>query len=277
MRQLARGALATLVLLMSACATDNGSRSPATAAARPVVDTALAANSKISTPDDVITMSTGSFTIAVTSPDGIDAPGLDAAAAVLAGRPDTNVVVTAPAADMRGAPDTRATTALAPVTTETMTGHVASAVNGGMLDAVEMITRPGAPRPDLVVIGLTDDAASGSAAAAGAAMAVERGIPVLVVVVGGDDPDLAGAAMLLSTITDYELDRLVTEPTVHVLTVPACGPGTVRGPVLVDPAAHDATAPTVDCTSADTGPFDDETVAWAAGHATLADRGQLIP
>ncbi|WP_436794738.1 hypothetical protein [Actinospongicola halichondriae] len=277
MRQLARGVLATLVLLMSACGTDNGSAAPATAAARPVVDTALASASKISTPNDVVATSTGSFTIAVTSPEGIASPGLDAAVSVLAGRPDTNLVVTAPAADVRDTADARATTALAPVETETMTGHVAAAVNGGMLDAVETVTAPGAARPDLVVIGLTDDAATGSAAAAGATLAVERGIPVLIVVVGGDDPDLAGAAMLLSTITDYELDLLVAEPTVHVLTVPACEAGSVRGPVQVDAAEIDEPTPTVDCTSPDTGPFDDETEAWAAGHATLADWGQLIP
>ncbi len=273
MRQLVRGVLATLVLLLSACGVDHDSDASSTASATPVVDTALASSSEISTPDDIVATSAGSFTIAVTSAEGIDAPGLDAAVSVLAGRPDTNVIVTAPTADVGADPEGHSSTALVPVGAETMTGHLASAVNGSMLDAIETIADPTAPRPDLVVIGLTDEAGPGSATMAGARLAVERGLPVLIVTVGGDDPDLAGAAMLLATVTDYELDALIEAPGIHVLTVPSCAGGTVRGPVTVDAAAPDEAPPVVDCTSGDAGPFDDEIEAWAAGRATLAQRG----
>ncbi len=268
MRQLVRGVLATLVLLLSACGVNEGPDA-STASAEPVGETALASASRISTPDSGRPAGPAALTIVVTSPEGIDAPGLDAAVSVLAGRPDTAVVVTAPAADTTATPDGHAATALAAVDATTMTGHPASAVNGSMLDVLDAITAPGA-LPDLLVIGLTDDAGPESAAMIGARVAVERGIPVLVVAVGGDDPDLAGAGMLLATIADYELDALIEAPAVHVLTVPACDQGMVRGPVLVDAAAVGEPTPTVDCTDPDTGPFDDEIDAWAAGHATLA-------
>lgn len=268
MRQLVRGVLATLVLLLSACGADQGPDA-STASAEPVGEAALASASKISTPEPV-TAGSAALTIVVTSPEGVDAPGLDAAVSVLAGRPDTHVLVTAPAADVRAIPDRRASTALMAVEGTTMTGHGAAIVNGSMSDVFDAMVAPGEARPDLVIIGLTDDGGPGSTAMLGARLALERGIPALVVSMGGDDPDLAGAAMLLSTIVDYELDALIETPAVHVLTVPACDEGMVRGPVIVDAAAVDEATPAVDCTDPDTGPFDDETDAWAAGHATLA-------
>lgn len=276
MRLLARGVLAALVLIMAACGDDGGADAAATAAAspRPVPATDLASSSR----DTTLEAATGdgSFTIAVTSPEGVDAAGLDAAVSVLVGRPDTNVAVVAPATDVRSDPDGRSPTATAPVDGSTMTGHPASVVNGGLLDVVDSLSA-GPDRPDLVVIGLTDDTSHESAALVAARAASDAGFPVVVVSVGGDDPDLSGAALLLSTIADYTLDALVEGPIVHVLTVPACDAGFVRGPVFVDAAATDTGAPVPDCTSPDVGPFDDEHEAWAAGHATVAARSATSP
>lgn len=268
MRQLARGVLATLALAMAACGNGGGS-DVASAGDAPVDGAALAASSKISTPDQ-IAPGAASLTIAVSSPEGVDSVGLDVAASVLLARPDTEVVVVAPATDARATPHARSASALSPVPAETLTGHLAEAVNGSLLDVVDVLTAPGAAVPDLLVIGLTDDAGRDSATMAGAALAVGRGVPVLVVDVSGTDPDLAGAGLLLGTVTDYELDALLEAPGVHVLTVPACTAGTIRGPVVVDASPLGGTLPVVDCTSPETGPFDDEIDAWAAGHATLA-------
>lgn len=272
MRQLARGVLASLVLAMAACGSDGGPTSaPSGDGQRPVDDVALAASSKISTPPGIVA-GEASLKIAVTSPEGIDAIGLDAAASVLLGRPDTDVVVIAPATDVRADSDWRSTGAVAPVSAETVTGHTASAVNGSLLDVVDVLTSHEAGTPDLLVVGLTDDTGQNSAAMAAAGQAAERGLPVLVVDVDGADPDLAGAGLLLGMVADYELDAIVSAPAVHVLTVPACTDGTIRGPVVVDPSPPDTAFGPVDCTSPDTGPFDDERSAWAAGHATLAPR-----
>lgn len=275
MRQLARGVLAALVLTTAACGDDGGSATDATATARPVPATDLAASSRLAAPDTIVEQ-TGSFTIAVTSPEGIDSAGLDAAVSVLTGRPDTNVVAVAPAADVRSDPEGRSTAAVAPVDGTTMTGNPASIVNGTILDVIDsLVAGPG--RPDLLVIGLTDDASDTSASLVAARAATDAGLPVVVVSVGGDDPDLAGAALLLSMTADYELDALIGAPVVHVLTVPACDAGLVRGPVFVEAADLEDAAPTADCTSPDVGPFDDEHDAWAAGHATVAVRSHAIP
>lgn len=277
MRQLARGVLAALVLMTAACGDDGQSNADATASARPVPATDLAASSRLAAPDTVVEQN-GSLTIAVTSPEGIDSPGLDAAVSVLTGRPDTNVLAVAPATDVRSDAEGRSTAAVAPVVGATMTGNPASVVNGTTLDVIDSLaSRP--DRPDLVVIGLTDGADDASAALVAARSAADAGFPVVVVSVGGDDPDLAGAALLLATIADYELDALIGAPVVHVLTVPTCDAGFVRGPVFVDVATAEAEAapPAPDCTSPDVGPFDDEHDAWAAGHATVAVRPHAIP
>lgn len=273
MRQLARGVLATLVpavvLSMAACGGGGG---PEQASSDEALDgAALAAASEISTPDEVVP-SPASLTIAVTSPEGVDSPGLDAAVSVLVGRPDTRVEVLAPAADVSADVDGRTEGALAPVDATTMTGHAADVVNGSMLDVVDVLLGD-ADGPDLLVIGFVSRADDSSASMSAAREAVARGVSVLVVDVGGDDPDLGGAGLLLSTVADFDLDALLAEPGIHVLTVPACVAGTVRGPVAVDESSADEPAPPIDCTSPDVGPFDDEHEAWAAGHATLAARG----
>ena len=118
-----------------------------------------------------------------------------------------------------------------------------------------------------------------SASIRAASEAAERGLSVLVVDVDGAEPDLGGAGLLLGVVADFDLDTLLAGPGVHVLSVPACLTGTVRGPVMVDPAPIEETSPPIDCTSPDVGPFDDEHDAWAAGHATLArhEPGHAMP
>lgn len=270
MRQLARGVLATLVpaVVLSTAACGGGGDAGRASSDEALDGAALAAASEISTPDDSIP-GPASLTIAVTSPEGVDSPGLDAAVSVLAGRPDTRVEVLAPAADVSADVDGRTEGALAPVDATTMTGHDAEVVNGSMLDVVDALLAP-VDLPDLLVIGFVSRADDASAAMHAAREVVARGVSVLVVDVGGDDPDLGAAGLLLSTVADFDLDSLLAEPGVHVLTVPVCVAGTVRGPVAVDASPPDEPAPAVDCTSPDVGPFDDEHEAWAAGHATLA-------
>lgn len=272
MRRLARGVLATSILTMAACGAHGSVDAPATASARPVTDPSLAASSRLAAPDTVVDDG-GSFSIEVTSPEGIDAPGLDAVVSVLVGRPDTDVDVVAPANDVGDDPEGMTTAGLVAVDGATMTGHPAAVVNGTLLDAVATIASR-AVAPDLVIIGIVGEAGEESAAMRGARAVAEHGVPALVVAATGDDPDLAAAAMLLSTIADYDLDAVVDSPGVHVLTVPACVGGTVRGPVEVEASGTDIGVPVPDCTSTDIGPFADEVEAWAAGHATLARHGE---
>lgn len=279
MRQLARGVLATLVpaVVLSMAACGGGDAGEQASSDEALDGAALAAASEISTPDEVVA-GPASLTIAVTSPEGVGSPGLDAAVSVLLGRPDTQIEVVAPAADVSADVDGRTDSVLAPVRAETMTGHGAEVVNGSMLDVVDALFAD-ADTPDLVLIGFVSHAGESSAAMRAAREVAGRGTSVLVVDVGGEEPDLGGAGLLLTMVADYDLDALLAEPDVHVLTVPACDAGTVRGPVVVEASPVDEPPPPIDCTSPDVGPFDDEHEAWAAGHATLArhDPDHAIP
>lgn len=219
-----------------------------------------------------------SLDIVVTSPEGVDSPGLDAAASVLLGRPDVATSIVAPAADVTGAGASRSTSALAPVDGRTMTGLPARVVNGTVADALAtVLDARDRPMPDLVVVGFTSGATIGpppgeSAAFAAARLASDRGIPAIVVEVGGEEPDLAAAGLLLATVLDFDLDTVLAEAAVRSLTVPSCEAGMVRGPVVVDASDDPAPAPEPDCTELDHGPIDDDVAAHANGFAALVER-----
>lgn len=215
------GALAAIVVLAVAagCSSTGADDSRAVATPRPVEEPAneLVAATAAPLPAEP------TLEILVTSPEGVDAPGLDAAASVLLTRPDIATTIVAPAVDMTGAGDDRSSGALAPVESTTMTGLVAHAVNGTSVDAFETAVTQRGLHPDLVVVGFTAGSPAGdegsAAAYAIADAAVARGIPALVVEVTGTEPDLAAAGLMLSTVLDFDLDAILAEPSVHALTV----------------------------------------------------------
>lgn len=272
MRRLIWGLLATAGFLLSACGTDGdeGSSPPADAAPQ-VMDTALVSSD--STPVDADGQRADdpmpapdpadAFRVLVTNPEGVSSPGLDAMVSVLIARPATHVEVVAPAADVgEGAAD-RSSTPVAPVAAETMTGHRAYAVNGGMLDTLDVALGTDTPAFDLAIVGA---ATSSGAVEIATQTLAHHGVPVLAVAVD-DDPDLAAAGLLLSTVLDYHLDDLASADR-HRLTIPSCVTGVVRGPVVVE--ATTEPLPPADCANAASEPLDDEAEAVANGFAALA-------
>ena len=187
--------------------------------------------------------------------DAVD-PGLDAAAAALAQRPDIRVVIAT-----AGSPDAGASTMSGfPVTTVDASG---SGIVVGAIEATGV-------RPDLVVVGIDSAPAVDGPDPIGAA-AVAADIPALVVQAEvGDVVDHAAAAMQLLEVLDLELDALLDEPAgVHRLTVPSCRAGTLRGRVSVRARAAGETLVASDCTTADRSEPADEVTAVRTGYAAL--------
>lgn len=273
MRRLIWGLLATTGLLLSACGTDGDeSSTPLDEPPSEVIETALASSGMTAAyaaardgGPNTAPPPPGAFHVLVTSPEGVSSPGLDAMVSVLVARPGAHVSVMAPAADVSDAPAHRSNADVAPVSSTTMTGHPATAVNGSMVDTLDLVLDPATPVPDLAVVGAATRSAGTDLAATTLA---ERGIPVLVVAVD-EDPDLAAAGLALSTVLDYHLEAVFEWTGHHVLTVPSCAVGTVRGPVRVDPT-DTGPLPPADCSNATTEPFDDEAGAVANGFAALA-------
>jgi hypothetical protein len=207
--------------------------------------------------------SDASLTVLLTSPGGVDSPGLDALANVLAGRPGIEVVVAAPA--------THGGTGAG----QTMTGFSAHVVGASAAEAVTAGIAELGLGPDLVVVGVGEGAAVGasldsSEAVRAARAAFELGVPALAVTAGTEhEPDLAAAGVLLTSLFDLDLDSLL-QPGVRALSVPSCGEGTVRGPVTVS-ATTSGQPGAPDCTAPDPGPLDDDVTAYANGFATLVE------
>lgn len=268
MRRLTGGLLAAALLVTAGCGSQDTTNdaSEVTVAESPVLAAA-------SSPSEPLAPQTGSFTALVVSPEGIASPGLDAVVNTLLARPDTGVEVVVPAAADVAALETRASSALGLIATETMTGYPASAVNGTTADAIAAAFDGTRPRPDLVIVGIVDDAPVGAAIESSHAVAIARmvngyGVPVLVVATRGDD--IAGTAMALTTILDYELGYIVDHGGVFVLTVPTCPASTVRGPIVVEVGRGDV-PDTINCDEyADAEPSTD-TAGFGAGFVTLTD------
>lgn len=230
MRRLAWGSLAALGLTMFAAC---GSGAAADGADRaggedpPVADTSLlsATRDAETDPDAGVETRPAEFTILLTSPEGVQSPGLDALVSAVLSRPDLGLLVTAPASDASGAALERSATTLQPVVAKTMTGYPAQAVNGTVADAMD-VALAAAPQIDLVVVGATQ---SGDAARQAALAANDAGVAALVVQVG-PDPDLAAASLAVLDLLDYDLDRLVEGVSLHVLDVAVCtGASTATG------------------------------------------------
>jgi hypothetical protein len=247
------GCAVALVLVLSACDVDSGSDSAAPdAAAAETMELGELASARDTLPPAPRTAT--SLTVLLTHTGGATDPGLDAAAAALAQRPDISVAIAA-----TGAPDGAVTMSGFPVTVVDGTDLVAStiAATGDV--------------PELVVVGIDRTDVPGDAEAIATA-AAHAGVPALVVAVeGGDQVDHAAAAMQLLEVLDLELDALLDEPAaVHRLLVPSCRSGSLRGRLVVRPAPVAASLGPSDCTSTDRSVPDDEPSAVGAGYASLS-------
>ncbi|MCO8128093.1 hypothetical protein NHL50_12840 [Acidimicrobiia bacterium EGI L10123] len=248
------GCAVALVLVLSACGVGSGSDSaaPDVAAAETMelVELASARDTLPPAPHAAT-----SLTVLLTHSGGAADPGLDAAAAALAQRPDIRVAIAAAGTSSDGG--------------ITMSGFPVTGVNG--TDLVASSIAATGHVPELVVVGI-DRTDTPGAAEAIAAAAADAGVPALVVVVeGGDQVDHAAAAMQLLEVLDLELDALLDEPAaVHRLVVPSCRSGSLRGRLVVRPTPTAAPLGPSDCTSADRSVPDDEASAVGAGYASLS-------
>lgn len=263
MRRLHRGWLAApLLLLATGCGT--GGTDAATPAEvltpPPALVVAQDASDPIvaNRPDPVRQTGADLLTVLVVGIDGARAPGLDAAITTLLGRPATELVVVA-STDRPGAETT-------------MSGFPVRRLQE--IDAV-LAGTAGVRRPDIVVIGITETSVIGphgrtTPAAAAARLASAAGIPSLVITTDAREPDFAAAALQLSELFDYQLDRLLIEPSAWALAVPTCPTGLVRGRIEV-PVAREPRAVEVDCVTNEPEAPRDDLDAHAQGFVTMTE------
>ena len=250
------GCAVALVLGLSACgvgsASDRAAHDPAGPAELPPAALVSARDTLPPAPPSATTL-----TVLLTHAGDAADPGLDAAAAALAQRPDIRVAVVAAGDPSDGA----VTMSGFPVT-------VLDAVDADLVAAA--IAATGLP-PDLVVVGIDRTAELGGAEPIAAAAAAS-GVPALVVEVeDGPQADHAAAALQLLEVLDLELDALLDEPAaVHRLTVPSCRSGSLRGRLVVQAASGSAPLPASACTNADRSVPVDEPAAVGAGYAALS-------
>lgn len=248
------GCAVALVLALSACGVDTASEDvapdPAEDASSAIADLASARDTLPPAPHTATAL-----TVLLTHDGAADDPGLDAAAAALAQRPDIAVVVAVAA----GAGDT------------TMSGFPVVEVHGTTATFVADAARAAGIDPDLVVVGIEEVTEAGLAHAL-ARSALDADVPALVVgAERADQVDHAAAALQLLEVLDLRLDVLLDEPAgIHRLTVPSCGQGSLRGRVEVRAAISGAALGPSWCTSVDRTPPVDELDAVAAGYASLA-------
>ncbi len=243
------------LLVLGGCGVDG----PDEDASRPAAVGALATSELVSARDTLppAPSSATALTVLLTHAGDVADPGLDAAAAALAQRPDIRVVIAAP-----GAPGADATT---------MSGFPVTVVDPAGAGLVAATVSATGVEPDLVVIGIDRAAELGGRDPIGAE-AVAAGIPALLVVAEvGDVVDHAAAAMQLLEVLDLELDALLDEPAgLHRLTVPSCRAGTLRGRMSVRPVTTGVALEASDCTSADRTAPVDERDAVRTGYASLS-------
>lgn len=214
--------------------------------------------------------------VLVTNDAGYAAPGIDAAAAALAGLPRVQVMVVAPAAQRSGSGAKTTTGALTASSETTASGIPATAVDGYPADTIRYALDTKHVRPDVVVAGIHAGQNLGSltevSGTVGAARAAaDRGIPAIAASQGlGSSPKYAVAARLVRRwIVAHRVALVAGHAAVGVvnLNVPNCP--TVRGVTqvaLADTAegAFDA----VDCSS-DATNVDDDIAAFRAGYASV--------
>lgn len=273
MRRLHRGLLIALVVLLGGCGLGQPANDDA-AASTAIRPPTLAVSTRAL---DASPSSADSLTVLVTTADGVDAPGFDAALAVLTAHPGIRVLAAAAGPVGAGGES------------ETASGHPVTLVAAGLADLIPAAIEAFGARPDLVVVGMADEAALGSTIDVAPSVMVARtaeaaGLPALAVSAGnGRDTDVAAAGVMMRLLLDIDLDALLA-PGVRLLNVPSCRAGIVRGPVDAAPAVSSAPTTTPDCHLPEPHSFDDDADAYRHGFATLvalpsstAAAGQAIP
>ena len=204
---------------------------------------------------------TDPLVILVSNDDGIGAGGIDALVEALRTRPDTTLVVSAPATNQSGKGDSTTPGGALGAPGTTKSGFAGTAVAGTPADSVQYaLDNPGPEgTPDLVMTGTNDGQNIGFLATisgtVGAAQTGSRaGIPALAVSQGlGDPPDFpssVGAA--IDWLDAHEAAvRDGTEPVqVSSINAPTCVEGATRGVVEVtNDLSPDANVGLQDCTS----------------------------
>ena len=212
--------------------------------------------------------STEPLVILVSNDDGIGADGIDALVESLRERPDTTVVVSAPAENQSGSSDKTTSGPISAAPGTTKSGFEGIAVGGFPADAVQFgLDNPGPEgAPDLVMTGSNEGQNIGFLAplsgTVGAAQTGARaGIPALAVSQGLGEPDYpasVGAAM--EWLDDHEAALRDGTETVQVSSInaPSCTEGTNRGVVEVPWDGSEGTDVGVqDCTSTLENPTSD--------------------
>lgn len=251
MRSRLGGWVAAAALLLGACGSDGGGdAAPGTdgpSGDRLQADLVSARDTLPPAP-----LTADALTVVLAHPGGAADPGLDAAAAALAQRPDIHVIVAVPAGTGG----------------ETMSGFPVDVAAATAADAVGAAIDAHEDEVDLVVVGVGGGHGIGVPSPEASA-AVRRGVPALVV--GAEDaerPDHAAATMQLLELLDLELGTLLAAPATHRLAVPTCEHGMLRGRVATREAGPPGPGARADCTSTEV-PAGTEPAAFAHGFATL--------
>lgn len=243
------GLVVALVLALGACGSDGEAAAPSAPGGQHADGVELEVVSARDTLPPA-PPSPGALSVVLTNPDGPLDPGLDAAAAALAQRPDVHVTIAA-----AGAPGVT-----------TMSGFPVAATGATSADAVASALDAD-PDIDLVVVGIGDGHGIG-APSAEADVAAAHDVPALLVGAGpGPEPDFAAATMQLLEVLDLDLDRILGGD-VHRLAVPSCERGMLRGRLATRPAAAPPAELRADCTTT-VVPGANEAEAYGAGYATL--------
>lgn len=271
------GALASVVLVLTACGSDDTPESAdATTADATTAETAAPTTEPPATEPPATEPPTTEppateapaepLTIMVTNDDGVGAEGIDALVEGLLTLDDVEVVVVAPAENQSGSAGKTTDGELVSAETTTTSGHPAIAVTGFPADSVIWALDQGGVdvTPDLVVSGINEGQNIGplidlSGTVGAARAAANRGIPAIAVSqgIGNEtvDEDYPAAVEVVLAWIEENRDLLLADGDGFVVSfnVPTCvNGGSQRGIVEVPHGADLGTVDIVagvDCTS----------------------------
>jgi 5'-nucleotidase len=254
--------------------------------------TTTAATEESAADETTTTEAPATLTILVSNDDGVAAPGIDAVVTALAAMPDTEVIVSAPAAQQSGTGSKTTEGELTTTETTTASGYPAVAVDGFPADSVNWALDGGITEtPQLVVTGINSgqnlgalaDQVSGTVGAARAAVA--HGIPALATSMGeGETADYALAATYVVAWVEEHREALLSGELagevilLENMNIPNChSGGEIRGEaeVTLSPS-NEGAFQEQDCTSTVAQPADDIT-AFNNGFVTISDLPPLAP
>lgn len=191
--------------------------------------------------------------ILVTNDDGVAAEGIDAIVEALAADQRIELVVSAPADNQSGTGDRLSSDPVDAIASTTISGHLATAVDGTPADAViyglENLYPEGPPH--LLVSGINEGqnvsqqvAGTLSGTVGAAKTAARRGVPALACSQGNPNFDFpAGVAEVVLWIESNRkalLDRVALVTHVTSINIPSCDSGSIRGRVEVPVAPNSA-------------------------------------